>query len=101
MAQRNIPVAFDVLGTCFDIRGAVGPLRSSFPTLQPEPAAAVIDDWFHSAQRDFTCALQYERAIPFRGPIDDGFKITDLSMNGAYRSARPFSVAHGSRTSWY
>ncbi|GAA5977109.1 hypothetical protein JCM10908_004859 [Rhodotorula pacifica] len=63
MAKRSIPVAFDVLGTCFDIRGAVAPLRSSFPTLQAESATAVVDDWFHSAQRDFTY----------------------LSMNGAYR----------------
>ncbi|GAA5879945.1 hypothetical protein JCM3774_005687 [Rhodotorula dairenensis] len=63
MAKRSIPVAFDVLGTCFDIRGAVSPLQATFPTLQFEPAAAVVDDWFHSAQRDFTY----------------------LSMNGAYR----------------
>lgn len=58
MPDQAVPVAFDVLGTCFDLRAAADPLRNACPTLKdaaPELVNAVIDDWFHSTQRDFTC----------------------------------------------
>ncbi|GAA6016740.1 hypothetical protein JCM8202_004409 [Rhodotorula sphaerocarpa] len=57
MPDQAVPVAFDVLGTCFDLRAAADPLRNACPTLKdaaPGLVNAVIDDWFHSTQRDFT-----------------------------------------------
>ena len=51
-----VPIAFDVLGTCFSFDGCREALVDVFPTLSPDHAQSVIDDWFHAAQRDFTCA---------------------------------------------
>jgi 2-haloacid dehalogenase len=51
----TIPVAFDVLGTCFSLDAAVESLRVEFKDelaatgLRPE---SLVEDWFHSAQRD-------------------------------------------------
>lgn len=51
----SIPVAFDVLGTCFSLDAAVQSLRVEFKDelaatgLKPE---SLVDDWFHSSQRD-------------------------------------------------
>ncbi|KAK4691870.1 hypothetical protein P7C70_g9249, partial [Phenoliferia sp. Uapishka_3] len=56
-SQKLIPVVFDVLGTCFSFDASVNALRA---LLGAELAAAganpvlIVDDWFHSAQRDFT-----------------------------------------------
>ncbi|GAA5851629.1 hypothetical protein JCM9279_002521 [Rhodotorula babjevae] len=57
-----VPIAFDVLGTCFSFDGCRDALVDVFPTLSSAHAQSVVDDWFHAAQRDFTY----------------------LSMNGAY-----------------
>ncbi|GAA5889018.1 hypothetical protein JCM8208_007745 [Rhodotorula glutinis] len=57
-----VPIAFDVLGTCFSFDGCREALVGVFPTLSSEHAQSVVEDWFHAAQRDFTY----------------------LSMNGAY-----------------
>jgi len=51
------PVVFDVLGTCFSFAGCRDALGKVFPTVAAEHASSIIDDWFHAAQRDFTCAL--------------------------------------------
>ncbi|BGP18095.1 hypothetical protein JCM10213_004755 [Rhodosporidiobolus nylandii] len=54
MAAARIPIAFDVLGTCFSFSAARDALVKVFPHLSQDHAQAVIDDWFHSSQRDFT-----------------------------------------------
>ncbi|GAA6004203.1 hypothetical protein JCM10207_002480 [Rhodosporidiobolus poonsookiae] len=55
-ARAAIPIAFDVLGTCFSFAPAVEALVAAFPErkLEREHARAVVEDWFHSSQRDFT-----------------------------------------------
>ncbi|KAL8290599.1 hypothetical protein RQP46_002857 [Phenoliferia psychrophenolica] len=56
-SSRLIPVVFDVLGTCFSFDAATVALTAA---LGAELAAAgastsaIVDDWFHSSQRDFT-----------------------------------------------
>ncbi|GAA5850303.1 hypothetical protein JCM3766R1_001164 [Sporobolomyces carnicolor] len=54
--QGRIPVCFDVLGTCFSFDVAVEALVKVFPDVDRARADSVIQDWFHSAQRDFTYA---------------------------------------------
>ncbi|GAA6025953.1 hypothetical protein JCM11491_005174 [Sporobolomyces phaffii] len=53
-AETRVPVCFDVLGTCFTFDRATQALLSVFPDLDEERADSIIQDWFHSAQRDFT-----------------------------------------------
>ncbi|BGP26161.1 haloacid dehalogenase [Rhodotorula toruloides] len=53
MVSRT-PIAFDVLGTCFSLDPAKEALRDVFKTVSDAQAESVIQDWFHSAQRDFT-----------------------------------------------
>ncbi|GAA5845966.1 hypothetical protein JCM5353_001074 [Sporobolomyces roseus] len=55
MAQDpRVPVCFDVLGTCYSFDGATEKLLTIFPDLSKERADDIVQDWFHSAQRDFT-----------------------------------------------
>lgn len=60
----HIPIAFDVLGTCFSLDPAKEALRSVFKTVSDAQAESVIQDWFHSAQRDFTCTYRYPLIRP-------------------------------------
>ncbi|GAA5982811.1 hypothetical protein JCM11641_004632 [Rhodosporidiobolus odoratus] len=52
--STSVPIAFDVLGTCFSFEAAGEALHKVFPHVSRDHAQAVIDDWFHSSQRDFT-----------------------------------------------
>ncbi|KDE04650.1 hypothetical protein MVLG_04948 [Microbotryum lychnidis-dioicae p1A1 Lamole] len=54
-AKSPIPIVFDVLGTCFSFDPAIDAVREMFPEKFSSEAHArsVIDDWFHSSQRDF------------------------------------------------
>lgn len=55
---KMIPIAFDVLGTCFSLDAAIVALDALF---QDQFAAKkinpklIVEDWFHTSQRDFTC----------------------------------------------
>ncbi|GAA5957307.1 hypothetical protein JCM21900_000804 [Sporobolomyces salmonicolor] len=64
--SAQTPVCFDVLGTCFSFEATRHALRKVFPQLEELHAQSIVEDWFHSAQRDFTCELSH------------------LSMNGQY-----------------
>lgn len=50
-----VPICFDVLGTLYGFGEAALALQTAFPRLSSTTAQALVDDWFHSAQRDFTC----------------------------------------------
>jgi hypothetical protein len=52
--QKHVPVVFDVLGTLFSFTPLVDRLEAMFPTITRPTALAIVDDLFHSAQRDFT-----------------------------------------------
>ncbi|GAA5877001.1 hypothetical protein JCM1840_007094 [Sporobolomyces johnsonii] len=52
--SAQTPVCFDVLGTCFSFEAARHALRQVFPQLDELHAQSIVEDWFHSAQRDFT-----------------------------------------------
>ncbi|GAA5902720.1 uncharacterized protein JCM6883_007218 [Sporobolomyces salmoneus] len=54
MSVTRIPICFDVLGTCFSFEAATKALLNVFPKLEGNRADSIIQDWFHSAQRDFT-----------------------------------------------
>lgn len=51
----TIPVVFDCLGTLFAFDKAIHALRDTFSDqLDATAATSIIEDWFHSSQRDFT-----------------------------------------------
>ncbi|SCV73991.1 BQ2448_6421 [Microbotryum intermedium] len=56
MTRNKIPIAFDVLGTCFCFDPTIEALWRMFPDklISEAHARSVVDDWFHSSQRDFT-----------------------------------------------
>lgn len=67
MSSVKIPVVFDCLGTLFSFDKAIAALRETFKSQLPpvsngvDVAAIIIEDWFHSSQRDFTvCAVLYD-----------------------------------------
>lgn len=96
MASR-IPIAFDVLGTCFSLDPAKEALVSVFKTVSDAQAESVIQDWFHSAQRDFTCASrQPSRCCQPEELTSFASFVLDLSMNGSYmcvlHSSNPVDV---------
>lgn len=57
--MSTIPIAFDVLGTCYSLDAATQALKEAFSEQLStrgagDTMALVVDDWFHSSQRDFT-----------------------------------------------
>ncbi|KAM0790100.1 hypothetical protein ACM66B_005428 [Microbotryomycetes sp. NB124-2] len=60
-----VPVVHDVLGTLFPPQHAAKPLKQHlFPDISDELAQAVVDDWFHSSQRDFTYLSMNGKYVP-------------------------------------
>ena len=56
-----IPIAFDVLGTCFSFDAAVDSLKVEFKVelaATGVQAEAIASDWFHSSQRDVSRASE-------------------------------------------
>lgn len=53
-----IPIAFDVLGTCYSLDAAITAIEAAFGKAALEKAnvnpALLVEDWFHTSQRDFT-----------------------------------------------
>ncbi|KAK4051711.1 hypothetical protein OIO90_004661 [Microbotryomycetes sp. JL221] len=70
--QTVVPVVHDVLGTLFPPTAASEPLKQLLPTLSDHLAHAIVEDWFHSAQRDFT----YLSMMGKYTPIGQLFKST-------------------------
>ncbi|KAI5481113.1 haloacid dehalogenase [Pseudohyphozyma bogoriensis] len=53
-STKRTPIVFDVLGTLFSFESTAAALIEAYPSLSPAAGQAIIDDLFHSAQRDFT-----------------------------------------------
>lgn len=69
-STKLIPVVFDVLGTCFSFDAASVALTTAFGNefaAAGVKASSVVDDWFHSSQRDFTVRLA--RLARTRAPL--------------------------------
>ncbi|GAA5866959.1 hypothetical protein JCM8547_003932 [Rhodosporidiobolus lusitaniae] len=77
----QIPIAFDVLGTCFSFNLARDALQKVFPQLSQDHAQAVIDDWFHSSQRDFTYLSMNGSYTPIAKILKANLPRTLLMMN--------------------
>lgn len=56
-----IPIAFDVLGTCYSLDAASAAIETAFgkaalqkANVNPAFVNMIVEDWFHTSQRDFT-----------------------------------------------
>ena len=75
-----IPIAFDVLGTCYSLDAASEAIQMAFgqqalarANVNPAFVNMIVEDWFHTSQRDFTYT----------------------SMNGHYMSVQLHSAPFG------
>lgn len=73
-----IPIAFDVLGTCYSLDAATEAIQAAFGDQLREKgvgATQIVDDWFHVSQRDFSVSvwLEYGVGSRLRGGNTDYF----------------------------
>ncbi|GAA6031398.1 hypothetical protein JCM8097_005642 [Rhodosporidiobolus ruineniae] len=85
----QVPIAFDVLGTCFSFSAAADALRTVFPKLGQDHAQAVVDDWFHSSQRDFTYLSMNGSYTPIATVLQSNLPRTLLMSNLVSPSSSP------------
>ncbi|KAK4050985.1 hypothetical protein OIV83_003114 [Microbotryomycetes sp. JL201] len=103
-----VPVVHDVLGTLFPPQHAAVPLKEHMlPNVNQDLILAVVDDWFHSSQRDFTfplpiaaasfCTSDTHHSSIGGAPHLPRTILIDLSMNGKYVQVSPTDDRHPSR----
>lgn len=84
-----IPIAFDVLGTCYSLDAATEAIQAAFGDQLREKgvgATQIVDDWFHVSQRDFSVSGWLPRRVDslLRGESTDYF-----GHFGCFRSTSP------------